>query len=122
MSRSLLGLLVMPACAGLTMASPAAACPSPAGVLAVIHNGLPERLPADTLVLDVEFPEASPSHPSGATEARVRRVVQGAFEGPSVLVQATRRTSCHYPFSNGRSGLIVGQLRDVGGTPIFFPR
>ena len=105
----------------LVSASPAAACPTSAAVVALIHNEVPDRLPEGAVVLDVAFPqEVRPSSPMG-TEARIRRVVHGAFEGSSILVRAPRRTSCHYPFSNGRSGLIVGHVREVRGTPVFHP-
>jgi hypothetical protein len=53
--------------------------------------------------------------------AQVRRVVHGTFDGSEVVVRATRGTSCHYPFANGRSGLVVGRIREVDGRPFLHP-
>ncbi len=109
----------------LAYPSDATGCPSPAGVVAIIHDAAPSRVPEETLVLDVVF-EDGPAVPRGLVEARIRRVVHGTFSGRSVLVRADRPTSCHYPFSNGRSGLIVGHLREMDSTqvlhPIYVPR
>lgn len=105
----------------VAVASPASACRSPAGVLAIVHNAVPNRIPEGAVVLDVDFPPTARSQGSVAIEARVRRVVHGTFTGRSVRVRADRRSSCHYPFSNGRSGLIVGHLRERDGMPVFQP-
>lgn len=116
-----LGLILV----GLACPSDASGCPTPAGVVAIIHDAVPARVPEGALVLDVVFENGS-AVPWGLVEARIRRVVHGTFSGRSVLVRADRRTSCHYPFSNGRSGLIVGHLREMDGTqvlhPIYVPR
>lgn len=104
----------------LAYPSDASGCPSPAGVVAIIHDAVPARIPEGTLVLNVVF-EDGPAVQWGLVEARIRRVVHGTFSGQSVLVRADRRTSCHYPFSNGRSGLIVGHLREMDGVPVLHP-
>ena len=75
-----------------------------------IHNVLPSPLPAGTLIADVEIAsdaDAAELFRSGV-RARIRRLIQGEYRGDILILRASTQHSCYFPFTNGRSGLIVG--------------
>ena len=90
------------------LAAPAQACGDQRFFHGVIHDALPDPLPAGTLIAEVEF-EAD-AKPGDLFEqglpARILRLVQGNYRGDT-LIARTRWNSCFYPFTNGRRGLIV---------------
>jgi hypothetical protein len=105
------------------MAEPATACTVDAGWHGVVFDRVPDDLPANVIVLDVAFDEASEQEPEGFSrivEARVRSVVRGEFPDEIVRV-ALPNDTCTKPFLFGTEGLIVGELRqgyssfDFGG-------
>ena len=107
----------------LAVAAPGDACLSPRHVMAIVHSGLPERLPPDLFVAELDFAAAEESALYGeGIPARVRRVVQGEDPGEVLRVRALHRTSCSRPFANGTAGLVVGRLRrDADGELVLHP-
>ena len=99
-------LAALPAAAFL-LPTPASACGIHPGS-ALIHNALPNPLPAGTIIADVEIaPEgAGPAPVVNATYARVRRMIQGEA-APMLILRTGRRNSCKEPLANGRTGLII---------------
>ena len=107
----------------IAAAAPADACLSPRHVMAIVHSGLPERLPPDLFVAELDFAtaDASALYEEGIP-ARVGRVIQGEDPGEFLRVKALQRTSCSHPFANGRAGLVVGRLRrDASGGLVLHP-
>ena len=117
----MLKLATIGSVAALLAASPALACPSRHGVRALIHDAVPEEMPEGAVVLDVAFPDDRTILSRSEIMAQVKSVVRGPFEGDSVLVRMTERSSCHYPFVNGLSGLIVGHVELSERGPVMQP-
>jgi hypothetical protein len=105
MRKALLAVIVC-----ISSASAGHACRNPSAITAIVHSRMPESLPPGAMALIVEVPlGAKPG--KGAIVARVRKVVAGRHAGDWVRILVRRKTSCSYPFANGRSGLLVGYVR-----------
>ncbi len=88
------------------------ACEDPDNIRGIIYDAVPPGTPPSAIVLDVEFePAALERWQGGPIEARVRRVVQGDFNGNYVRVGLIN-SSCLYPFIFGTEGLIIGRMRE----------
>ena len=90
---------------------------------ALIHNGIPEDLPADLVVAEVhiEGDDGYLLYTSGLA-ARVSRVVQGPVSTPQLILHTSVSYDCEWPFENGTDGLIVGRLTgEQDGVPILEP-
>ena len=105
-------------------AAPAQACFLPSNVSAIIHDALPDTLPAGLVAAEVEFPEALDEgrfRVSGG-DAQILRVLHGAIPARSIWVSPKDgQTSCDYAFANGRRGIIVGRLTTHEGGPALEP-
>jgi len=105
-------------------ATPAQACRSPASVIAIVHNALPPELPEGLVAVEAAF---SPDLTSGdfrrsGGEARILRVVRGHVPFASIRVVSDEgQSSCHYAFSNGHRGLLVGRLKTEKGHTLLEP-
>jgi hypothetical protein len=77
---------------------------------AYLHKVLPGWIPADAIVAEVEFDtaffELLPNFDT-PLRARVRRMIQGAYSGATLLVR--HQTDCDSPFGNGMSGFLIGR-------------
>ncbi|MEA3000561.1 MAG: hypothetical protein QOK17_2394 [Sphingomonadales bacterium] len=109
--------LALPALALASLAIPqsAVACGGPRN-FALIHSGLPNPLPKDTFIAEVEI-ETSDQwklYTSGL-EARVTRPIAGAYRGERIILRLPEENSCDSPFANGRSGLLVAIPRSREG-------
>ena len=107
MNRAFLGIVL---CASFAWSGEARGCGGEQYMHGIIHRALPSPLPAGTLIADVEIaPDSNPAELfDSGLRARIRRLDQGEFRGDYVLLRAGRQHSCYFPFTNGRSGLIVG--------------
>jgi hypothetical protein len=94
---------------------------------AYIHRALPKPLPQGAIVADVELeplPEGDyrPHLVRHGIRARVRRMVQGSYNGEFMLVRPVYWTSCDSIFENGRAGFLVAvPRRTEGGTLVVDP-
>ena len=111
--------------AGLAMmATPAEACWLPSEVSALIHAALPDSLADDLVAVEAEFaPDMDESaFLRAGGEARILRVIRGSVPGHSIWVSPRGgRTSCDYPFANGRRGILVGRLATENGRHVIEP-
>ncbi|MGH6952039.1 MAG: hypothetical protein ACREH4_14335 [Vitreimonas sp.] len=88
------------------------ACEDPDNIHGIIYEAIPVDTSPSAIVLDVEFEAAAIERwQGGPIEARVRRVVQGDFEGGRVRIGLIN-SSCLYPFIFGTEGLIIGHMRE----------
>lgn len=81
------------------------ACPTMCSGRALISSTLPNPLPPDVYVADVELTEGSD------LSSGIRAHVKGPSEVHEVLLKATELTSCDFPLANGRSGFVIGKLQ-----------
>ena len=105
-------------------ATPVQACRSPASVSAIVHSALPPELPDGFVAVEAEFsPDLSDGEfrRSGG-EARILRVLRGRVPHATIrVIPDEGQSSCHYAFANGRTGLLVGQLRVDKGETVLEP-
>ena len=80
-----------------------------------------EGLPVDVALVNADGQDDRTILSRSEIMAQVKSVVRGPFEGDSVLVRMTERSSCHYPFVNGLSGLIVGHVELSERGPVMQP-
>lgn len=111
----------------MVVAEPASACLIADSQEALIHSALPSHLPSDAIALDVVIDTGDPSSLYGSgLRVRVRRTIQGSFQGTEVALRTAIETSCDAPFANGTSGIVVGYLTGEGPeqtlNPIFVKR
>jgi hypothetical protein len=87
----------------------------PPEVSALIHSTLPDPLPDDMLIAEVDFVgdvTTEALHGAGL-RAHVRRIIKGRYEGRLLIVRMPGLfTDCDRPTANGTSGLIV--VKPVG--------
>ena len=94
-------------------ASPADACVVASGEVALLHSALPNPLPADTIIAEVDILPADESALYGTgIVARVKRLIQGDVPGNMLVLRQPYSTSCDRPFANGRSGYLIAVARD----------
>lgn len=101
----------------LMSAAPASACILMENQLALIHSAVPADLPRALVVVQAEIPPAATESQlyDLGLRARIRRTIQGDYQGEFIRLRASVETSCDAPFDNGRSGLIVGYPRGLEG-------
>jgi hypothetical protein len=96
-------------------AGPAQACITASGERAIIHDALPDPLPRDTIVAEVEIVAGDEAafYRSGLL-ARVDRLIQGRVRGSWLVLRSAGESDCTNPFGNGRRGYIIAVERGRG--------
>jgi hypothetical protein len=102
--------------AAATLPFPSAmACPTLSSGRALISSSLPDPLPPDVFVADVEL--IGSNDLSEGIRAHVKRVIQGPSEVHELLLKASGVSNCDFPFENGRAGYLMGKLRSGTSSP-----
>lgn len=106
-----LALRLIAALALLPVAGQAWACGGDAPYfLVLIHDALPNPLPAGAIVVEVEFETANRrAYFAGGVRARIRRMIQGDYRGDTLIARSRDENSCYFPFAHGAAGLIVAR-------------
>lgn len=105
-------------------AAPARACYTASGERALIHGALPNPLPNDSIVVEVDIlPVDERALYRQGIVARVRRAIQGDVPGGILILRWPNPSSCDRPFDNGRSGYMIAVARGqtAAGPPVEGP-
>jgi hypothetical protein len=98
----------------LTALAPAAAnaCIGAFGERSIIHSALPNPLPRDTIVAEVEILSGDEAafYRSGVP-ARITRLIRGQVSEPLLVLRGGSESDCTVPFGNGLRGYVIAVER-----------
>jgi hypothetical protein len=73
-----------------------------------LHSALPDTIPEGAIVAEVEFESAdADAFLQEGVRARIRRMVQGSYGRPTLIVRPKAWSSCDSPLGNGSAGVLV---------------